>query len=329
MLNGKRVLFIAPKFFGYEKVIMQQLEKKGASVAFYSDRPGDDFLTKSLIRVDRRFLAIKTNKYYDNIIRESLKVKYDYILIVRGEAVSRRRLSMLRKAQPGAECILYLWDSMHYNPNAKNILHLFDKIFSFDRVDSDQNERINFLPLFFGEEFERSASSNFPADYDACFVGTVHTDRYKVLEKILDDFERKGLSIFVYAYYPSKTLYHIRSLFDAGFRRFGRKHLKFSGLTLKQVVDKIAESRAVIDINRPGQVGLTMRAIETVGAQRKLITTNVDISNYDIFSEEGVLVLDRNNPEVSREFLLESCKPFAEVVRERYSVSSWVNSIFS
>jgi hypothetical protein len=328
LLSGKRVLFIAPMFFGYEQLIVGELKAQGAQVDYFNDRPKNDFITKSLVRIDRRLIASAVNTYYDGIIQSTSANRYDHILIVRGEAISLERIRRLKQAQPAARLSLYLWDSMHYNPNARDILGEFDDVFSFDRVDADSNPKIEFLPLFYGREFERSAEWRGTPSYDVCFIGTLHTDRYKVLEKVIDLLEARGRKVFVYGYYPSKTLFRLRSIFDPGFRKFAAKHVRFTGMKLPEVVDRIAESRAVIDINRPKQLGLTMRTIEAVGAQRRLITTNVDIANYDIFSPHAIRVLDRHDPVIDDAFLDSELTPFDESVRQRYSVSAWVSRIF-
>src|SRR5690606_25892257 len=129
------------------------------------------------------------------------------------------------QAQPKARMSLYLWDSMHYNPNARRVLGEFDQVFSFDRSDVEQNKKMQFLPLFYGREFERSANWQGPSIYDACFIGTIHTDRYKVLEKVIANLEARGHTVFVFCCYPSRPLFYLRALIDPGFRRFGRKYV--------------------------------------------------------------------------------------------------------
>lgn len=323
-LAGKRVLFIAPMFFGYEKLIKGELEQLGAVVDYFSDRPGADFLTKALIRVDRRFLARKIERYYSSIIEETRERDYDLVLIIRAEAVSSSILDRLRSIHSRAKFVLYLWDSMHYNPNARKVLGKFDAVLSFDRADVDANPQMQFLPLFYGREFERAANWTGDFKYDACFIGTIHTDRYKVLEQIIEQLEKDGMKVFVYCYYPSRMLFRLRSLFDGGFRRFARKYIDFKGMPLSEVVDRIAESRAVIDVNRPGQLGLTMRTIEAIGAQRLLVTTNEDIVNYEVYSQKGMYLIDRRAPKVAREFLQGEGIPHAESVRAGLSARNWV-----
>jgi len=326
-LEGKRVLFIAPMFFGYEKLIKAELEQQGAHVDFHPDRPGVDFLTKALIRIDRRLLARRIAKHYRGIVEAAAGAQYDHVLVIRGEAISPQIIAQLRATQPAAKLTLYLWDSMHYNPNARLIKPYFDSVLSFDRVDVSENPEIEFLPLFFANEYARAAGWRGGYEYDACFIGTIHTDRYRILEKLLDALERDGRRVFVYCYYPSRILHRLRSLVDPGFRRFSKKYVNFVGLPLAKVVDYISVSRCVIDINRPDQKGLTMRTIEALGAQRKLITTNEDVSSYDIYTRSGVKIVDRDAPRVAEEFLASEGVPYDEAVRARYTVGNWVEQV--
>ncbi|MCO7472009.1 hypothetical protein NJG16_18210 [Stenotrophomonas maltophilia] len=328
-LAGKRVLFIAPMFFGYEKLIKAELERQGAHVDFHPDRPGADFLTKALIRIDRRLLAKRIAKHYSDIVNAGAGTRYDHVLVIRGEAISLQIIARIRETQPSAKLTLYLWDSMHYNPNARLIKRHFDSVLSFDRVDVAENPDIGFLPLFFANEYARAAEWTGGYTYDACFIGTIHTDRYRILEKLLDSLERDGRKVFVYCYYPSKILHRLRSVVDPGFRRFSSKYVNFVGLPLPKVVDYICTSRCVIDINRPDQKGLTMRTIEALGAQRKLITTNEDISSYDLYRASGVEIVDRDAPVVNDDFMCSEEKPFDEDVRSRYSVTNWAREVLS
>lgn len=328
-LKGKKVLLISAMFFGYEKLIKAELERKGAEVDYFNERPDNGFWTKALIRIDRRLLARKTDHYYRHIIESTSHKVYDHILVIRGEALSALVLKRLRQKQTKARLSLYLWDSMHYNPNAMKILKYFDQVFSFDRVDVEKTPGMKFLPLFYGHDFERSADWKEEPIYDACFIGTVHTDRYKVLERIIENLQNQGCKLFIFCYYPSRFLYNLRALIDPGFRRFGKKHVKFIGMNISEVVDRIAESKAVIDVNRPDQLGLTMRTIEAVGAQRKLITTNLDIVNYDLYNESSVLIVDRKNPNINMDFISRKGTPFEKGVRKIFSISSWLDAIFN
>ena len=49
-----------------------------------------------------------------------------------------------------------------------------------------------------------------------------------------------------------------------------------------------SDSRCILDAPQAGQVGLTIRTIECLGAKRKLVTTNSDIKNYDFYNENNI-----------------------------------------
>lgn len=82
-------------------------------------------------------------------------------------------------------------------------------------------------------------------------------------------------------------------------------------------------------MHHPLQTGLTMRTIESIGAQKKLITTNRDIVNYDFYRPENILIVDRERPAVDAEFLAEPYIGLDETIYHRYSLREWPREIFS
>lgn len=327
-LKDRRILFIAPMFFGYEKIITDNLLSRGAEVYYFNDRPNNQFLTKALIRINRKLLSRKTDKYYCQILEETKNIELTDLLLIRGEAMSSELVDKFNNYHAHARKTLYLWDSIYYNPNAKKIHNKFDNVFSFDRKDCLTNETFKFIPLFYSEGFKLAAQSLPSRNYDACFIGTIHTDRYKILERVINELTSDGKRLFIYCYYPSKTLFILRSLIDIKFWKFGKKYISFTGLPLSKVIEIVTQSKSVIDINRPGQNGLTMRSIEALGAKTKLLTTNEDIVNYNIYNQNTVMIVDRHNPKINCAFLSEdSCDLFDESIRDDYSVTAWVSKL--
>ena len=76
-----------------------------------------------------------------------------------------------------------------------------------------------------------------------------------------------------------------------------------SGLPSEQLTAKLKQSKTVVDIQHPKQSGLTMRTIEMLGANKKMITTNADIQNYDFYHPNNICIVDRNNVVVPPEFI--------------------------
>ena len=80
----------------------------------------------------------------------------------------------------------------------------------------------------------------------------------------------------------------------------------------------------MLDIQHPGQSGLTMRTLEMVGMCKKLITTNKDIAKYDLFYQNNVSIIDRENPKIDERFLNSDYSILPHDVYEHYSIEHWV-----
>jgi hypothetical protein len=62
-------------------------------------------------------------------------------------------------------------------------------------------------------------------------------------------------------------------------------------------------SAAVLDVEHPKQRGLTMRTIETLISEKKLITSNKNIINSNLYDCSRVNVINRDNPQLSNDFI--------------------------
>ena len=81
-LSGKRILFFAPKFFGYEVAIANKLQELGANVMQFDERPKNNFLTKALIRIDRNIIKRTITQYYKNILGQTQQQQFDFVFVV-------------------------------------------------------------------------------------------------------------------------------------------------------------------------------------------------------------------------------------------------------
>ena len=58
------LLFIGPKFYNYHEIIKNGFIKAGYEVDYYDDRPSTKYIDKVLLRLNKRFLTNKINKYF-------------------------------------------------------------------------------------------------------------------------------------------------------------------------------------------------------------------------------------------------------------------------
>lgn len=323
----KNILFVSPAFFGYEKKIQQELESQGWNVTFFDTRPSNTFVTKALIRLGANFLIRNRLKKHHNLILETIKMgKFSRILFVNPEGFNVDFFIRLREVSPTAELRLYLWDSLDNKPLIKPTLRFYNKCFTFDRADSKQLDNFNFLPLFYCSEYARLKLKE-DRDYDFAFIGTVHSQRMKIVQSFCDISVRDGMNFFYYLFIQSRVIYWFRRIMDVNFSKYKSYTFNFKSLSIDDILGVFASTKAVIDIEHDKQKGLTMRTFEVLASGVKLITTNKDIVNYDLYHPNNVYVIDRYNVEFDPAFLQTPFNPYPPEILEKYNLSSWVRTI--
>lgn len=327
-LRGKKILFFSVQTFNLEKEIIKKLEQRGAIVTYYDERPANNNFTKGIIRIYRGFLQKKIHQYYNRILKEIKEQKFDFLLVNRGEVITQFFLEKFIEQQPQCTRIFYTWDSFKNHSHPTTILNLFHKRFTFDRIDA-QKYNIGFRPLYFMDRYrEVFSEKEQPIKYDLLFLGTAHSDRYIISTKIAEWCKKNHLTSYCYYYMHGKLVYYYKRIFDKTFKTFDINKLSFKSLTTDQIIDLYKQSKVVLDINHPGQIGLTMRTFETIGAAKKMITTNKDIVNYPFYNPNNIMIIDRDNIVIDKNFFNTPYEYISAELYEKCSIDGWVNDIF-
>lgn len=322
-LLNKNVLLIAPAFFGYELEIQAELERRGAIVSRLLDRPFERASMKAMARFGRRWIMPAADRYYERELTRLGDLNYSLAIVISGQTVSERTISRIASENPGVRMILYMWDSLKNRPAAAQNFPLFDRVLTFDRDDAHLFG-IPFRPLFYGAGFEVAETTLDRLDFS--FIGTAHTDRYRVVSKIARQAPPTAKSrIFYFLHAP--WVFFAQKIINPAFREAKFSEFSFTSLPKSEVWETFRRSNVIIDVEHPRQRGLTMRTIETFGAGKKLITTNADVRQYDLFNPANILVIDRAVPKVPAEFLFTPPAPVDATLRYKYSIRGWMDDI--
>lgn len=327
-LAGKKILFFSVQTFNLEKEIKNKLEDLGAIVDYYDERPTNNYFVKGIIRVKRNFYQKTIDKYYKNILKETNNEVYNYLFVNRGEIVPEFFLQNFKKKHPKCECIFYTWDSFTNHSHPTQIVKYFDKKFTFDPVDAVKFG-LDFRPLFFLDSFkslrDKSSKKN---KFDLLFLGTAHSDRYTISNNIKRWCNDNNLKSYCYYFIHGRLVYLYKKIFDKSFKLFDYKKLNFKSLTTYEILELYSISNVILDINHPGQKGLTMRTFETIGASKKMITTNAEIKKYSFYNPNNIYVIERDNINLSLDFFKNEYEPIEKDLRKRLSIEGWINCIF-
>lgn len=326
LLKDKKILFISVKLFSIENRIKNKLESLGATVDYFDERPSNSIYAKGIIRLKRSFYEKKIIDHYNKILSKIKTREYDYLFVIKGEVIPEFFLKQFSETHLETKKIFYTWDSFKNNSHSKVILNFFDKKFTFDSDDA-KKDNIELLPLFFFDSF-RGLKKKTQLKYDLLFIGTAHSDRYILANKIVNWCDTNDLNYFTFFYMQGRLVYFFKKFFDPEFKFFDYKKMSFDSLSENEILTLYEKSNVILDINHPFQKGLTMRTLESVGAEKKLITTNKEIKNYSFYDPENILIVERNNIVLNKDFFLKPYKSLPVELYEELSIDGWIKNIF-
>ncbi|MEJ8597941.1 hypothetical protein JSO62_04455 [Riemerella anatipestifer] len=322
--KGKTILFGAPKTYNISIQIIENLKAIGFNVidaSFeqkYKYKSVKDrlvnFFRKTFLNDKNYKNILRFNVHRDRIIKEINDAKpIDYALFIRPDLFPIDFIQSIR-SQVGTS-IAYQWDGMNRFEHIKNYIHLFDRFFVFDEVDLKDG----FLPTTnFYFDYHNLETTNAPSNI-VYFIGAYVKDRYQILPSIVKEIYKAGFTpninicngdkkqIDEQKYEGIKVITDIVSFED----------------NLKQV----KSCDVLLDLLNNIHNGLSFRVFESIGYQKKLLTNNPYVKQFDFYNENNIFVFDENNLNLIPEFLQKPYQPLPHSIREKYSFSNWIRYI--
>lgn len=325
----EKILFIAPTFFGYYKEIINEL-KDNYDVDYIQDIPSNKNIYKGISRINRNFVKVFVKKYFKQEIHPLIITKqYDYCFVIVGMTFSffPEMFEEIKKYQKNTKFILYQWDGEENLKFITDFHKYFDDIYTFDRLDVENNEKYKFLPLFYINKYEKVGGNiidNYK--YDVSYIGTAHPQKIKYISEMSNKLKNIYSKQFIYNYMPSKLKYYYHKLMAKEYKNVKIKDLMFEKLSSDETMQIFKNSKCILDVPQKGQNGLTIRTIECLGAKRKLITTNKDIVNYDFYRPENIYIYD-GEIDYNSIFFKTNYKELEKNIYQKYSLKNWLKII--
>lgn len=222
--------------------------------------------------------------------------KYDKFIIFESlynEKVAKK----IKRTKKENKVIVYFWnyidDNNKYILNDKNI----DEFWTFDKNDA-KKYNMKYNPQFYTKNVKIQDEQN---KYDVLFLG-----RPKTRKKDIVDLEKK--------------------LKEEGIQtNFKIIENEKDYVSYDEYLKRIAESKCILDYNQEGQVGLSLRPMEALFLERKLITNNTDIKNYDFYNHDNIFILGEDNINEIKEFINKPYKKIDQDIIDYYDFDQWLN----
>jgi len=316
MLKSKRILFIAPEYFNYYILIKHSLESEGAYVDLFYNRPTSK-LSKFFF-VFNQWIYKKINQCYFRRLLQGASQDYDYILIIRADLVPVDFIKKLRNKYSGAKFIQYIWDDISLFPKLLDSFQIFDRILSYEPGDCNKYGLI-FRPFFFVIQYKTNDCTHQYV-YDMFFIGSFHTDRLQVLENVKK--LNPQINCYMHFYINPVTFLLNKAIWSK------RSFFRFRKMKYAEMIGTMKNSRAILDIQNISQNGLTTRIFEALGSRSKIITTNMNILDYEFYNGNNIYLIDRNNPLIENSWLNLPYEDYDTELINKYHIKSWINEVF-
>lgn len=233
-------------------------------------------------------------------------------VIVSDTLVTREYLEWLHKKFPAAQL------NFSYGNMVGKSRHLLpDQIPSYYRIwtyDGYDSEKYGLRLVSSGAYYKSFVKPKQQSEYDVIYVGA---DKGRG-EYILD-LEKKMNSLGL------KTKFVI----VANGRLSKRKSYYKKFMPYDEIVNLIVRSKAVLNVALENQKGITIRDMESMFFDVKLLTTNKNIVNTDIYNPNNVFVVDGLNIDGLPEFIALPHTPLTEEIKNRYTFDNYIKEIIT
>lgn len=268
----------------------------------------DNFFKKTFLKRNKKIEALE--EYVVNQVKKF--GHHNVILFIRPDKISRKNHLEIKKLTD--KYIAYIYDSCTRFPIDNLLDGVFDEIFSFDLNDVKKFQ-FTFISNYIylnKKEIESDTTNN------NIFIVISIDERFEFLNKLADylsDYNIPFKFIAVGKIVPKNInqniIYSDKLIFPE---------------ELKQDLDN---SKIFLDLIRKGHNGLSFRIFEALAMQRKIITTNQSIIEYDFYNPNNILILDQNEPiNINSDFFTTPYEPLNEAIYYKYTIENWVKTIF-
>lgn len=321
-----KICLISFDFWHYDEHIVNKLKEKG--VEAYHINIGafthKNFGARVKNAMSKVFIGknLKHEKRQNFIIDSLKKIgKQDQILVINPESIEEHVHEVIRKYAD--RNIAYLYDSMSRNP-AQHILHFFDTVFSFDDEDVKEHgfkkiTNYNYLKYCPKEEQNPHLDLFYITSYD-----TQRLQKLNLLINKINDLNINFKTIVAGKKSWKNKITQIVDLKNINIIKFRTKNIP------QQSLPKLYKNtKVILDLQRDNQMGLSFRIFEAMALEKKFITDNQTIKNYDFYNPENILILNDDFSNIEKSFFETEYQKLPDEVYHKYTLDNWVNTVFN
>lgn len=231
--------------------------------------------------------------------------KYD-LIIIHASTITPPVVKYIRKKEPNIRIIVWYWNPVDKSVRLDEFKGLGVEIWSFDEEDCNKYSLLHNNQYYFNNvELPVSEES-----IDVFFVGG-DKGRIEDLVQLQNYLNKKKINNY---FHITKT---------------GKGNPKYKNdykerISYNEVLKYISSSKAIVDYVSEKQSGLTLRPLEALFFDKKLITNDKTIINRDFYSKNNIFILGIDDMDSINKFLEEPYEIIDKAIVEKYDFNNWL-----
>lgn len=187
------------------------------------------------------------------------------------------------------------------------------ELWSFDPEDARQYS-INYHPQVYRDDIISHCFDS--KKIDVLFIGQ-DKQRIKKLVEIKDKLNAFGISNHFHVMAKPGKIYSVDEL----------NIVRNDGVKYEDYLELCFQSKCLLDIIQENQQGLTLRCMEAVFLDKKLITNNEKVKDYDFYHPENIFILNDDNMESIRDFMSSDYVKIDDAIKEKYNIKKLIEAM--
>lgn len=213
----------------------------------------------------------------------------------------------IRKKNPSCRIIIWYWNTISNNRIPLKYRKYCEE-WSFDIGDC-KKYNLQYNTQFSFKEILSGNAKKF--QYDMYFVGR-DKGRIQILQSLQKGLESIG-KIGKFIILKDKT--------SVSNYNYAKKEISYL-----ENIEYLKNTRSILEIVQNGQAGITVRCVEALFLNIKIITNNIEIKNYDFYDPHYIYILNESTTiDEIKKFLEEKTFAYNSDIIDRYDFHAWLN----
>ncbi|MDQ2720964.1 MAG: hypothetical protein M3Z26_14550 [Bacteroidota bacterium] len=203
--------------------------------------------------------------------------------------------------------IYWYWDPVRSKYAPDKISDKWEK-WTFDEADC-KNYNLKYNSTYY---FNSISLNSQNVVYDVFFIGQNkrRIDELLFLKSQLENFSLKVYFNIV----ADEKLFYNKKVFSMR-------------LSYSEVLNYISKSKSILELVQQNQSGLTLRSMEALFFNKKLITNNSSIKKYDLYCKENIFIIGEDDINGIQQFINTPYKILNKSIIDQYDFKNWLQRL--